>query len=83
MNILHDRPQEPERSYNRAYWESLHDHDEIEEPENELHESNEPITAPPEGEVLQRRKPDYRGSQFSEQARARGLTEAEYREMRG
>ncbi len=78
MNILHDRPQEPERSYNRAYWESLHDHDEIEEPEDEVPTVAKDVSQEPSGDVAKSQRVP---SQYGDKARKLGIPEDELRDV--
>ena len=78
MNHLHDRPQEPERSYNRAHWKSLHDHDEIEESENEIPTVADESSPKPAGDVAKRV-----GSQYPAKFHDAGFDEDEIRDMRG
>ncbi len=92
MNQLHDRPQEPERSYNREYWESLHGIEPevpfsripkcvMKRREDELCKSDDEATAKEEGKVLPVREPDNKAGGPATRAIGRGFTESEAREM--
>ncbi len=93
MNSLHDRPQEPERSYNRAYWESLNGDNEPDPPftkvpkcvqkrrEDELRSRDEETAPKEEAKVLPVRNPNSPDSQYSKGANRSRLSESEIRDI--